>query len=259
MASARFHIALTPSTWPHESLRVARESRGSVATASCRTGSLPALKVQSLSLEGSVFMVTRQRLRCPRGSCHQARGRGPSNCTGGFYLGYDGQFTSKIAWNATKEFVEKALSALSTFNEDSDYGPLHVNVTGSNTVCNYDEKYYMNSTEEYDYLNAQNVTIDIRGKYGNVYNLTLLNSLWRVDSYTNPGYAYKEKVNLTLEASKGTKENAYCSERGWCDFATGTCMCNKLDTGRLQYDYKSSNGYGEPGNRRRLWLSGYRS
>ena len=194
-------------------------------------------------------MVTRQRLRCPRGSCHQARGRGPSNCTGGFYLGYDGQFTSKIAWNATKEFVEKALSALSTFNEDSDYGPLHVNVTGSNTVCNYDEKYYMNSTEEYDYLNAQNVTIDIRGKYGNVYNLTLLNSLWRVDSYTNPGYAYKEKVNLTLEASKGTKENAYCSERGWCDFATGTCMCNKLDTGSLQYDYKSSNGYGEPGNR----------
>ena len=71
-------------------------------------------------------MVTRQRLRCPRGSCHQARGRGPSNCTGGFYLGYDGQFTSKIAWNATKEFVEKALSALSTFNEDSDYGPLQV-------------------------------------------------------------------------------------------------------------------------------------
>ena len=107
----------------------------------------------------------------------------------------------------------------------------------------------MNSTEEYDNLNAQNVTIDIRGKYGNVYNLTLLNSLWRVDSYTNPGYAYKEKVNLTLEASKGTKENAYCSERGWCDFATGTCMCNKLDTGSLQYDYKSSNGYGEPGNR----------
>ena len=117
-------------------------------------GSLPALKVQSLSLDGSVFMVTRQRLRCPRGSCHQARGRGPSNCTGGFYLGYDGQFTSKIAWNATKEFVEKALSALSTFNEASDYGPLHVNVTGSNTVCNYDEKYYMNSTEEYDNLHA---------------------------------------------------------------------------------------------------------
>ena len=177
-------------------------------------------------------MVTRQRLRCPRGSCHQARGRGPSNCTGGFYLGYDGQFTSKIAWNATKEFVEKALSALSTFNEDSDYGPLQVNVTGSNTVCNYDEKYYMNSTEEYDYLNAQNVTIDIRGKYGNVYNLTLLNSLWRVDSYTNPGYAYKEKVNLTLEASKGTKENAYCSERGWCDFATGAASVSPFLSSR---------------------------
>ena len=58
-----------------------------------------------------------------------------------------------------EKFVEKALSALSTFNEDSDYGPC-VNVTGSNTVCNYDEKYYMNSTEEYDNLNAQNVTME---------------------------------------------------------------------------------------------------
>ena len=55
--------------------------------------------------------------------------------------------------------MEKALSALSTFNEDSTT-PVR-NVTDCTPVCNYDEKYYMNSTEEYDNLNAQNVTIDI--------------------------------------------------------------------------------------------------
>lgn len=212
-------------------------------------GPLPALKAQALSLDGSVQFVTRQRLRCPRGSCHEARGRGPSNCTGGFYLGYDGHYTSKLAYDATKEYVERALRRLPTLNEDSDYGPLSVNVSGSDTVCAVDEKYYMNSTDGYDTMNAQNITIEMRGAYGNVYNLTLLNSLWRVDSYTDPSYAYKEKVNLTLEADKGTKENTYCSDRGWCDFATGTCMCNKLDTGALQYDYMSSNGYGEPGTR----------
>ena len=61
----------------------------------------------------------------------------------------------------------------------------------------------MNSTRAHDYLNAQNVTIDIK-EVGNVYNLTLLNSLWRM-IHIQIRY-FSGKSNLTLEASKGTKK-----------------------------------------------------
>ena len=40
------------------------------------------------------------------------------------------------------------------------------NVTGLKYSMQLRRKYYMNSTEEYDWLNAQNVTIDIRGMRG---------------------------------------------------------------------------------------------
>ena len=66
-------------------------------------------------------------------------------------------------------------------------------------------QYYMNSTEEYDNLNAQNVTIDI--KEGNAYNLTLLTTICR--------FVHEFKLRPQGEGeltwkSKGTKENAYC-------------------------------------------------
>mmetsp|Transcript_10842 Transcript_10842/g.14124 ORF Transcript_10842/g.14124 Transcript_10842/m.14124 type:complete len:663 (+) Transcript_10842:334-2322(+) len=40
---------------------------------------------------------------------------------------------------------------------------------------------------------------------------------------------------------RGTKEDAYCSNRGICDFASGLCACNE--------DYETSDGYGNVGTR----------
>ena len=195
-------------------------------------GDLPAMKVTSLDLAHSssddfgVAMLTRQRLRCPRGSCVAEGGLGPRNCTGGFYLGYDDEYTSKLGWNATTHDVQRALQRLETLKSGSDFGKLAVNVTGGPTVCGYTPE-YGDYAPEIDSTRGRNVTIEFRGTYGNVYTLALVNSLYRADSPKDATFAYREKVNLTLDAEKGTKEDVFCSDRGWCDFATGELRARK--------------------------------
>jgi hypothetical protein len=44
-----------------------------------------------------------------------------------------------------------------------------------------------------------------------------------------------------LTSVRGTKENAVCSNKGVCNFETGSCVCGK--------GYASSDGKGNPGNR----------
>lgn len=81
--------------------------------------------------------------------------------------------------------------------------------------------------------------IEMRGEFGNLPDLTLINSVY--DSYTNN----PKQFNLTT--SKGTKENVYCSNHGVCDFDTGTCLCFQS---RYNYFYwESSDGYGHLGTR----------
>mmetsp|Transcript_18301 Transcript_18301/g.65113 ORF Transcript_18301/g.65113 Transcript_18301/m.65113 type:complete len:827 (-) Transcript_18301:915-3395(-) len=186
-------------------------------------GSLPALRLASedLSLNGGpahLQMVTRQSLICPS-DCS-------NGCTGGFYLGYDGEFTQKLAWNASGLLVQQSLEHLATVSAvASDFGALNVSVNGSQ-VCSSDDS---------------NMTIELRSNYGNVYNLTLLNSLM-----SNQNHAL---VNLTLIADKGTKEDAICGDRGECDQFTGVCFCNMLNLNAFQYAFTSSDGYGHPGVR----------
>eukprot|EP00633_Aureoumbra_lagunensis_P012698 CAMPEP_0197364820 /NCGR_PEP_ID=MMETSP0893-20130614/65454_1 /TAXON_ID=44058 ORGANISM="Aureoumbra lagunensis, Strain CCMP1510" /NCGR_SAMPLE_ID=MMETSP0893 /ASSEMBLY_ACC=CAM_ASM_000539 /LENGTH=463 /DNA_ID=CAMNT_0042887115 /DNA_START=392 /DNA_END=1783 /DNA_ORIENTATION=- len=81
----------------------------------------------------------------------------------------------------------------------------------------------------------------MRGSYGNLYNFSLINSLRH--GRTN------QLVNLTLYAEKGTKENIECSDRGWCDYQTGTCHCRQLKQLPYEYEYGSSNGYNADGTR----------
>ena len=73
--------------------------------------------------------------------------------------------------------------------EASVYGELRVNVTAQGTVCD-------SSAAGGGPLGARNTTVEFRGRYGNVFNMTLLNSLRTGDS--------KTPVNLTLTADKGT-------------------------------------------------------
>lgn len=194
-------------------------------------GDLPAARVASrdLSLAGGsalLRMVTQQLVRCPAGACDSLH-----NCTGGLYLGYDGEWTSKLPWNATARDVQHALISLTTLRSASDYGTVAVNVTGSPTLCAGPARAGQNS----------NLTIEFRSAFGNLYNLSMINSVRAGDT----GFI----VNITLSTDKGTKKNELCSDRGWCDFATGTCMCLQLFSPPFSYRYQSSDGYGAVGTR----------
>ncbi|KAJ8609130.1 hypothetical protein CTAYLR_006077 [Chrysophaeum taylorii] len=194
-------------------------------------GDLPAARVVARDLAfngGSAIlkMVTRQVLRCPAGACDST-----FNCSGGLYLGYDSSLTSKLSWNATVDDVQQALVQLPTLGAASDFGEINVTVSGSPTLCAGPKRAGQNS----------NFTIEFRANYGNVYNLSLINSLKARDT----GFP----VNLTLSAQKGTKENEFCSDRGSCDFTTGTCLCLQLHNLPFSYRYQSSNGYGGKGTR----------
>jgi len=186
-------------------------------------GDLPALRVlpsDDFAVGGYALALTRQFLYCD-GPCDVI------NCTGGLYFEYDGEYTEKIAFNASANDVEKALAALSTLGgAASDFGPLNVSVSGSARLCGAQQN---------------NLTISTRAAFGNVYELKIVNSLRRSDT--------GELLNVTLRSEKGTKENDYCSDRGWCDFATGTCMCRQLATSPYYYEYASSDGYDNPGTR----------
>lgn len=191
------------------------------------------------SLVGAARFVTRQTLSCPAGSCS-----GYWNCTGGFYLGYDGALTTKLSYNASTAAVQAALEALPTLGSASDFGEIRVNASGGPTVCD-------GPGTAGGPAGGRNVTVELRGEYGNVYALTLINSLRQRVPYGNlqNGRTDGAFVNLTLASDGGTKENEYCSGRGWCDFATGSCMCNSLLRPPFDYEYKSSDGYGGAGNR----------
>lgn len=184
-------------------------------------GSLPAARLSGNNLTGApqpiLRMVTKQVLRC--GECE--------SCFGGLYLRYDGELTSKLAWNATADDVQVALEALKALGTDSDFGEINVTVIGSGTICSEG--------------NPKNTTIEFRSVYGNVYNLSMINSL---RSRTTGLLA-----NVTLSADKGTKHNKFCSDRGTCDFSTGTCQCLQLHSPPFSYRYQSSDGYGGRGTR----------
>ena len=171
--------------------------------------------------------MTRQVLACPAGACD-----GYWNCTGGFYLGYDGALTTKLGYNASAGAVEAALRALPTLGTASDFGDLRVNASGT-TVCDAPGAAGGGPGD-------RNVTVELRGAYGNVYDLTLVNSLRQREPRGDLQSARTDgaRVNLTLASDRGTKEDLYCSGRGWCDFATGSCMCNALL--RPPFDYESS-------------------
>lgn len=161
------------------------------------------------------------------------------SCAGGIYLIYDGETTPSIASSATAPDIQAALLALKTLSTASVYGDLtsYLNVTmdgGGSTLC--------------DSLSPMITSISLRSSYGNLPSLRVINSLRMVDAHEDGGNAL---VSLSLVAPKGDKENEYCANHGICDFATGTCVCDRNTTAFPDewYWWESSDGYGRPGAR----------
>jgi hypothetical protein len=124
-------------------------------------------------------------------------------------LDYKGQLTTSISVGATAEDVRDALEALSNIR----YVTV-TNATDSQMLC------------------------DTTANGGGGFTVTFLTEhgdlpLISVESSTGDA-----AITIT-EVTKGTKENAVCSDRGICDESTGDCVCFP--------GYASSNGMGGAG------------
>lgn len=185
-------------------------------------GPLPALRVDGTLLTGDIWLESVFTLTCE-----------PGADSGRVYLVYDGEVSSTaVAHNGNVAAVEAALAALPTLGSRNDLGPttVHTVAMDQGTLCSAGA--------------TATTTITLRGAYGNLYDLTLVNSL-RVSATGARG-------NITVASLKGTKENAECSNHGYCDRTTGTCLCDQLyepESARFQYRWSSSDGYNALGNR----------
>lgn len=137
---------------------------------------------------------------------------------GTFTLSFKGYTTAKIPFAATELQLKAYIEALpSIFN---DYGDaVTVKYTGINTqAC----------------TSAGNtITIEFTQNFGALPNL-VPNSLYLKNRNISP-------VLRVAKLQAGTKENAFCSNRGTCDIASGICMCST--------NYDTSNGLGAAGRR----------
>jgi len=136
--------------------------------------------------------------------------------TSGFYtLTFKGKTTSKLAYNAKAADITAALNALPTIGS----GGVLVTVIGLPQSCSS-----VGST----------TTIEFLQLFG---TQPLL-----IQDTTNLKNTDGSAIQLDISRQTvGTKENAYCSNRGLCSYAEGSCTCST--------NYDSSNGYDALGTR----------
>ncbi|KAG7376496.1 hypothetical protein PHYPSEUDO_013294 [Phytophthora pseudosyringae] len=113
-----------------------------------------------------------------------------NGCTGTFALSFRGRVTANLASTATSSDLKTALEAL-----DNIYG---VSVAATTPLCS---------------TSGATTSITFTNNPGDLPKLQVLTNL------ANGG-------TVSVATSQvGTRENEYCSDRGYCDFATGVCKC----------------------------------
>uniref|UniRef100_K3XCD4 EGF-like domain-containing protein n=1 Tax=Globisporangium ultimum (strain ATCC 200006 / CBS 805.95 / DAOM BR144) TaxID=431595 RepID=K3XCD4_GLOUD len=144
---------------------------------------------------------------------------------GTFTLTFRDQMTAAIPFNANEAAIKSALESLSTIKE--------VQITFRNTAV------ACSTTQSV-------ILIDFVSELGDLPTLKGSRALLR-DNVNGNG---QDGSGTLVFASRGivlqgeasvtsTRENAFCSNHGKCDFTTGTCNCDD--------NYGSSNGKGGPG------------
>lgn len=169
---------------------------------------------------------------CPRGddpnSYDDAIERQLLQCigtTGSFTLSFRDQTTDTISANANEAAVKSALESLSTLRE------VRVTFFGAATACSSG-----NSV----------MAIELVSELGDLPSLRGSKALVR-DSVNGNGqdgsgslvFAVGGATLQGQQSVKGTRELAFCSNHGVCDFDTGVCACDP--------NYGSSDGKGGPG------------
>lgn len=144
---------------------------------------------------------------------------------GSFTLTFRDQTTAAIAVSANEATVKSRLEALSTLQE------VTVTFVGGTTACSAG-----NSVMRIELTSELGDLPSLRG------SRTLLRDSVNGNGLDGSGALVFAVGGATLQGEqsvKGTRESAFCSNHGTCDFTTGVCECDA--------NYGSSNGKGGPG------------
>ena len=147
--------------------------------------------------------------------------------SGTFILYFEGRHSKTISANGNEQDVEIALNAIKGVDDVS------VSFSEGSRVCRN------------DVINIVQITFN--GNFGPLAPLVPvdidLSAGAILEIGANPSTQGMVDDSLIIYTpTKGTKENAECSNRGLCDYATGTCQCH-------DFLFVGSDGYGGPGNR----------
>ncbi|GMH92357.1 hypothetical protein TrST_g2898 [Triparma strigata] len=185
------------------------------------------LKLNSGASPAILNMVTQFVMECPM--MQKAVGH-----VGSMHLKYDGELTRAINYTASVTDVESAIRNLTTIRHHSDYGHINVTASSASPLSTY-------GIEICSYLSHVNTTIELRSEYGNLHMLDAVNDIFREEV----------DANITMHTSKGTTQAKLCSDRGHCDYKSGTCECFFQSTPFMDIKrrYESSDGNGNPGRR----------
>ncbi|CAN0120898.1 unnamed protein product [Heterosigma akashiwo] len=145
---------------------------------------------------------------------------------GSFVLYYRGKPSDTIAYDATEDEVEAALTYI---NRRRRWTPLR---TGS-------------SAATLDDINV--VTVEFTQNFGEQPPLVAYTDGLDDGAITikTAGGTLTDDDGTTYTSVTGTKENDVCSNRGTCDTSNGSCDCFSTNNDV----YESSNGYADAGNR----------
>ncbi|GMF43063.1 unnamed protein product [Phytophthora fragariaefolia] len=170
---------------------------------------------------------------CPRGddfyTDHDKVERQLIQCiadAGSFTLTFRDATTVDIAVSATSGIVKAALEELSTIEE------VQVSFVGGTTACSNS----INIVIVVDFLTELGDLPSLSGSHA------LLQDSINGNAQDGSGTLVFATGGATLQSVasvRGTRENAFCSNHGICDFSTGICTCHA--------NYGGSDGKGGPG------------
>jgi len=146
---------------------------------------------------------------------------------GSFVLYYRGKPSDTIAYDATEDEVEAALTYINRLTE------VDVSFSTGSAVCNADD------------INV--VTVEFTQNFGEQPPLVAYTDGLDDGAITikTAGGTLTDDDGTTYTSVTGTKENDVCSNRGTCDTSNGSCDCFSTNNDV----YESSNGYADAGNR----------
>jgi hypothetical protein len=147
---------------------------------------------------------------------------------GQFKLGFRQHNTEFLQWNASAEEVQAALIAVETLSD------LTVTFVNGTQACNTSGDVYM--VVSFDTIHS-----DLPPLKRHINELR--------DDVNFDGSAGTGVIDIAVDGEdidgvvsvRGTTENAFCNNRGICDFSTGTCHCF--------LNWASSDGKGNVGSR----------